>query len=376
MKRILFFLVGLISSGLLFAQSSSLSLIDEKATRKTKNLYVFLGTLNKDQIMFGHQDDILYGLDWKYNLGSDVELISGNRPAVVGWDIGKLGQEVNIDSFRFEQIIKGIKYVYKKGGINTISWHMDNPLTGGSSWDKESGIGELLPGGSGHEAYLNKLDELARFIKKCKVGLFTKIPIILRPFHEHNGDWFWWGKAFNKEEEYISLWRFTVDYLKNEKNLHNLIYAFSPDRSRMELTWESYHYGYPGDNYVDIIGLDNYWDMGHPVNPKPSEEQLLDFANSIKLITNIANKRNKLAALTETGNETVKLPNWYTQRLLEPLKSSNANLAWVLVWRNANKEHYFVPYKGHPNEEDFIAFEQDESTLFLKDIRNPYKKSK
>ena len=60
-------------------------------------------------------------------------------------------------------------------------------------------------------------------------------------------------KGTVSEEEYIRLFRFTVDYLKNEKNIHHLLYAFSPDRSRLVLdsnAVENYLYGYPGDAYV------------------------------------------------------------------------------------------------------------------------------
>ena len=373
MKK-LWLIVAVVVSFQAYAQEPALS--DNKATRKTRNLYAFLASLSPDQVMFGHQDDFLYGLDWKYDLGSDVERVSGQRPAVVGWDIGKLGTEANIDSFRFDQIIKGIRFAYKRGAINTISWHMYHPMTNATSWDKQSYIKDILPGGKAHEAYLNRLDQLVDFVKKCKAGLFAKIPLILRPFHEHNGDWFWWGKSLNQENEYIALWRFTINYLRDEKKLHNLIYAFSPDRSRMQLTWEDYHYGYPGDDYLDIIGLDNYWDMGSRHNRQSPEKQLESFTSSIQLITQIAGKRNKIAALTETGNETVRVTNWYTERLLAPVKDKNIALAWVLVWRNANMGHFYVPYKGHHNEGDFRAFEGDQTTLFLKDIDNPYKKIK
>lgn len=354
---------------------AQLQLIDKKATNKTKNLYAFLDVMSTEQTLFGHQDDLLYGLDWTYNLNSDVEQVTGNRPAVFGWDVGKLGRDVNIDSFRFDQIIKGIKHVYRSGGINTISWHMDNPHTGGNSWDKNSNIKDLLVGGPGHEDYKSKLDQFAKFLKKCKVG-FSKIPIIFRPLHEHNGDWFWWGKSGNSEEEYIALWRFTVEYLQNEKKVHNLIYAFSPDRSRMSITKEGYHYGYPGDEFVDVIGLDNYWDMGFKINRDSQEKQYENYTQSIELISAIAKERNKIAALTETGNETVRVPNWYTERLLDPLKAPSTKLAWVLVWRNANMGHFYVPYNGHHNEEDFISFEKDNGTLFLSDIPNPYRKLK
>src|SRR5699024_9308538 len=92
----------------------------------------------------------------------------------------------------------------------------------------------ILPGGENHESFLTKLDLVADFLKDCKVGS-TYVPIIFRPWHEHNGDWFWWGKGNASEEDYIALFRFTVDYLKDKKGIHHLIYAFSPDRSRLNM---------------------------------------------------------------------------------------------------------------------------------------------
>jgi mannan endo-1,4-beta-mannosidase len=351
-------------------------LIDEDATKQTKNLYEFLSSIDNTETLFGHQDDLLYGIGWNDNLkDSDVQRLSGDLPVVYGWDVGSLGNEHNLDSVAFKSILKGIKKVYKSGGINTISWHMENPVTGGSSWDITSNISEILPGGTRHEVFIAKLDLFAELIDKCKVGFGKRIPIVFRPYHEHNGDWFWWGKKQTDEADYIALWRFTVDYLRDEKQIHNLIYAFSPDRSRLNLKdgWQEYHYGYPGDDYVDIIGLDNYWDLGHKQNNRTSAQQYEDYLQSIQLISKIAADKGKVAALTETGNSTVSIDNWYTERLLTPLKHKDTKIAWALVWRNANMEHYYVPIKGHKNEQDFIKFVENKSTLFLSDITNPYK---
>jgi mannan endo-1,4-beta-mannosidase len=60
------------------------------------------------------------------------------------------------------------------------------------------------------------------------------------------------------------LWQFTVHYLRDTKKLHNLIYVFSPDRSRWNLDDApvDYLYAYPGDDYVDVLGIDNYRDVG------------------------------------------------------------------------------------------------------------------
>lgn len=58
----------------------------------------------------------------------------------------------------------------------------------------------------------------------------------------------------------------TVDYLRDSCGLHNVLYAYSPDRSRIDMSSEStceagYLYAYPGDDYVDVLGFDDYWDI-------------------------------------------------------------------------------------------------------------------
>ncbi|MBK6282145.1 MAG: hypothetical protein IPF54_05280 [Draconibacterium sp.] len=81
------------------------------------------------------------------------------------------------------------------------------------------------------------------------------IPILFRPFHEHTGSWFWWGKDLCSVEEYKVLWRFTVSYLQNEKNIHHLIYTYSTDRFK---TAGEYLERYPGDDIIDVLGFDLY----------------------------------------------------------------------------------------------------------------------
>ena len=60
-------------------------------------------------------------------------------------------------------------------------------------------------------------------------------------------------------EEYKTAYQFTVDYLKNTKGVHNILYAFSPDNSYTTET--NYLSRYPGDKYVDVLGMDNYGDF-------------------------------------------------------------------------------------------------------------------
>jgi mannan endo-1,4-beta-mannosidase len=293
--------------------------------------------------------------------------------------VGKLGLwNVNLDSVDFKKMRGWIKDTYKRGGINTISWHLDNPVSQKSAWDTVQSVIHILPRGFAHASYIEELDALADFLKSCKVG-FTKVPIIFRPFHEHNGGWFWWGKGNCTEQEYIQLWRYTVNYLKNEKDLHHLIYVFSPDRSRINLdsAKASYLYAYPGDDYVDVLGLDNYMDVGIPWNKKTSEEQKVDLIKILRTVSELASEKNKIAALTETGQEGLTNKEWFTQVILNPLKeNSDIKLAYFLLWRNANVKHHYAPYVGHPVTQDFIKFFNDPYTLFEADIQNIYKNGK
>ncbi|HEY9044323.1 MAG TPA: glycosyl hydrolase [Ohtaekwangia sp.] len=361
---------ALVSGSLLL---SAQALIDKNATDKTKALFVNLKKIGSSGILFGHQDSDAYGVKWKDEPGrSDVKDVCGEYPAIHGWDLGNIGKPGE-DKY-IAKIHQWVLETYKRGGISTISWHVDNPVSKKNAWDTTHAVYDILPGGKIHAYFVQQLDAVAEFLKNCKDGN-TAIPIIFRPYHEHNGNWFWWGKGICTEEEYIQLWKFTITYLRDTKKLHNLIYAFSPDRSRMNLedAKRSYMYAYPGDDYVDILGLDDYMDVGVTWNKKSPEEQQRDFVAVMRTISDLAKEKNKVAALTETGLEGITNPQWFTGVILEPLKANtDIQVAYFMVWRNANEKHHYAPYTGHTSAPDFIRFFHDERSLFEADIQNMY----
>jgi mannan endo-1,4-beta-mannosidase len=350
--------------------------VDKNATIETKALLSNLKRISTSGFMFGHQDDAAYGVGWTSGEGrSDVKLVTGSYPAIHGWDLGKENTPTNLDGVPFSDIRRWIIATYERGGVNTISWHVDNPVSGGGSWDTTRAVKHILPGGAYHQQFLARLDSVADFLNSLQSGK-TKVPVIWRPWHEHNGNWFWWGKGNCTEDEYIALFRFTVDYLRNVKKLHHLLYAFSPDRSRIDITnfRQSYLWGYPGDDYVDIIGYDNYMDVGAPWNKKSQEERIADLVTGLKGITALAEEKNKVAALTETGFESIPQPDWFTTILLNPIKTNpDIRIAWVLVWRNFDQKHHYAPYPGHPAVPDFITFYKDPVTYFESDLNGMYK---
>ncbi|KQS36791.1 glycoside hydrolase family 26 protein [Pedobacter sp. Leaf194] len=381
-KNLLITVFFAVITNLSFAQKNEP--IDHKATLETRNLYSNLQKLAAKGVMFGHQDDLAYGVEWKTSDGkrSDVYDVVKDYPAVFGWDLGKIeyNADKNLDGIPFDKIRAYIKQVYDMGGVNTISWHVDNPVTKGSAWDNTSAVSAVLPGGKEFETYQKWLKNVANFIKTLKGSDGKQIPILFRPYHELNGGWFWWGKDSATKEEYMELFKYTVNYLKDTVGLHNLIYMYNTNSFQ---TAEEYAERYPGDKYVDMVSFDNYQFS----KPNPTQTDLKDskekfrkqIRNGLSILDSFAKAHHKIPAFAETGFETVADKDWWTSALLDVIK--DFKISYVLVWRNhgwmekEKKFHYFGPYSGHPSSPDFIRFYQAPNTLFMKDVakQNLYK---
>ena len=235
--------------------------IDPDATAETRALLRHLEVLEGRHVLFGHQDDFAYGTQWSAEPGrSDVHDVIGVYPAVFGFDLGhiEIGADRNLDGLAFDDIRGWIQHAHALGSVVTLSWHADDVVSGGSAWTKAETIPHLLPGGSHEQEFTTALDRVADFLAGLTDANDRPVPIVFRPYHEHTGGWFWWGKGLNTEADFIALWRHTVDHLRLRRGLHNLLYAYSPDRRGIDpdALADGYLYGYPGDEYVDILGLD------------------------------------------------------------------------------------------------------------------------
>ncbi len=323
--------------------------VDSLCTPETRNLYAHLQRLTQKGIMLGHQDDLAYGVGWKYVAGrSDVKSVCGQYPAVMGWDLGHIetGKTENLDSVPFQKMREYIRFAHSKGCINTLSWHLNNPHNGKSAWDETTTIKYILPGGESHETFKQWLVIVADFLKSLKTAKGTAIPVIFRPFHEHTGSWFWWGKKESTPEEFIALWRFTETFLQ-QQGVHNVLYAYSAAEFSSK---EDFLERYPGDPYIDIIGFDTY----HRDAPEGNAKFIADTRRMLTDLVSVGKEHHKVAALTETGLESIPEADWWTN-LLYPLVKDYP-LSYVLVWRNANTKHHYAPYPGHKSAADFRAF--------------------
>jgi mannan endo-1,4-beta-mannosidase len=343
-------------------------LADSLATEETVALFTNLKTFASDKFLFGHQETTAYGVGWVndgFGNKSDVKEVCGDFPAVYGWDIGDVGQDKNLDGVPFFQIKALIKDAYERGGINTVSFHQDNPVTGNHAWDNTPAVSKILQGGSHHEKYLQNLDRVSAFMKDLKTDDGTYIPVVFRPYHEHNQTWPWWGVEACSEEEFIELWRMTVEYLINDQDIHHLLFAISPQDIKTE---SQYFERYPGDDCVDILGYD-YWRSSY------SADYVSHLNEAMDVLGKAASDRGKIPVLTEIGMDQLAIPNWWTDYLLKGLNHSvhSRKIAWALVWRNDSVEHFHAPYPGQVSAANFVAFYNDPRTVFESDLPDMYK---
>jgi len=345
--------------------SATPSLSDPKASAMATRLFSKLQEISADHVLVGHQDALAYGMGWKGEVfRTDINDVLGDHPAMFGWDLGHMGDELNIDDVPFEDMKSWAIAVYEKGGVNTFSWHMRNYAMGGSSWDKDSCVEACLPGGAAHQIYLERLDQAAEFFSSLKTETGELIPVIFRPFHEMTGSWFWWGQGNCSAEQYKALFRFTIDYFRNNKGMHQLIIAYSSDRFK---TAEQYMTFYPGDKYVDVMAFDDYHGLA-------SKEGSSGTIQILEMLDSLSMRHQKMMAISETGLETIPNEKWFTDVVLHTLNAneSTRKATWILFWRNGRPDHYYAPFPGHPSVPDFIEFKNHDLMLSLSELPDLY----
>ena len=368
-KSLLSFFLSLVI--VLFVVGISNAQIDKNTTQETKNLYSGLKRSANKGVIFGQQDALAYGLnaDKSRWIGdenrSDIKSISGEHPGLVGYDLGhlELDSANNLDGVPFSRIKTDIRKNYERGGINTISWHPNNPLDlSKTTWDKaEFTIRKILSDEQNRNNFEKTLDKLADFFLSLKGSKGELIPVIFRPYHEHTGSWFWWGADHCTPEEYKQFWKLTIDYLQKTRKVHNLLIAYSTDNFKNK---EHYLERYPGDDLVDILGFDTY----HRNPPKSDSAFIANAARMVTTIRDLGKSSGKPFAITETGLEQITEADWWT-KIIQPI-IKNSGLSYILVWRNGRPDHYYAPFEGNNTVEDFRKLQQSGNILLEKKVAN------
>lgn len=346
-----------------------LSLADGQATAETRALYSNLWAIRDKGFLFGHHDDLWYGRYWYGDEGgSDTKAVCGDYPAVFSCDFAEIMDDRHDRAAEANALrLRAIRDARRRGEVITACMHLNNPLTGGDSWDNSDShvATEILTEGSATNVKFRAwLDRLVDFTHQLVDDQGRPIPVIFRPYHEHTQNWSWWGSSCTTQAKFIQLWKFTVDYLR-AAGVHQFIYAISPQMDSQKKE-DDFLYRWPGDDYVDFIGMDCYHGINNAV-----------FSANLKAISAVSQRLLKPCGVTETGVEGFTAKHYWTDNILTPATGRKVSL--IVTWRNKyvgtneTDRHYFSVYPGHPSEDDFRTFYASPITLFSRDLPDMYK---
>ena len=225
-------------------------LADPEATPATRALMGYLIDQYGSKTLSGQYD--------QYDQ-TEVDYIvktTGKPPAILGGDLMDYSPSRKAHGAdpkgHVEQMIKGAR----EGFIITMCWHWNAPkdlmdtekepwwkgfYTEATTFDVKKAMDN--PDSEDYKLLVSDIDAIAAQLRKfADAG----VPVLWRPMHEAEGGWFWWGAK--GPDAYIKLWRVMFDRLTRRHGLHNLIWV----HNCVKPEW------YPGDAYVDIVGVDGY----------------------------------------------------------------------------------------------------------------------
>ncbi|MDD2762459.1 MAG: glycosyl hydrolase [Opitutaceae bacterium] len=211
---------------------------------------------------------------------------TGQYPGIFGADYGA-GWATNPDPTTMIDYTCNdtLKTYWSNGGLVAISAHYPSPgyANGGNLKTHLANFVDLLnPATETGARWRTYLDKTARGLADLRDA---GVPVLWRPFHEMNGDWFWW--CAQDINTFKKVWIDMYNYFTTTKGLNNLIWVFAPDFGPGN--WTNY---YPGASYVDVVGLDVYDDNpGSSVNLASAYDAMLGL--------------NKTFAFTEIGPDTL-----------------------------------------------------------------------
>lgn len=298
-RKFLFLVCSLLLSLTVSYGAVSSSLVTKDATEGAVKLYNFLKENYGSKTISGVQTGDMTG-SLKTQL--DVKAVydkSDKYPALVGLDLlmatGHQSDESWFMSYT-ENSIKIAEELWKEGGIPAFTWHWKvgkdsvfytkdtnfdftkGFLSGTTTWDTSSETYKLL---------VADIDKISKHFQRLQT---QGIAAIWRPIHEAAGGWFWWGSK--GAEAYKALYALVYDRMVNTNGLKNLIWVWNIERDpaigydykALNGAW------YPGDEYVDIIGVDIY-------------NSAFDYNSNVNSYNKIVSEMgtDKIIALTENG---------------------------------------------------------------------------
>jgi mannan endo-1,4-beta-mannosidase len=266
-------------------------LVDSQADRPTQMLMNYLVSQYGQKTLSGLQHNSSDNLS--FPVSQYLSQSGGVSPAIRGSDlIDYSPSRVAFGENPQNETEQTIAWAKQTGGVVSVMWHWNAPAnlvntpcggscgeddypwwrgfyTPGTTFDLPGALAN--PSGGDYQLLLRDIDAIASQLQKYEDA---GVPVIWRPLHEAQGGWFWWGA--HGPETFKELWHLTYDRLTNHHGLHNLIWEFTSFTDGDHLDW------YPGDDEVDMIGLDIYTDPTATMNGQWYD--ILEHYNGRKLI--------------------------------------------------------------------------------------------
>lgn len=268
MKKIA--LVGCVAAflfaGVAGVSAQSLRPANPKANPRARAFLEYLAGLEQrsDKRMLSGQF-MDFGEPTNLKLMEEVHAVTGHWPAIIGVDYADFPR----GDLTYAAPNRAVIEYWKRGGLPNLTAHLPNPanpehthLRDGGLRDKGVDFDTLLAEGTAtHKEWMRELDQLAAGLQELKAA---GVVVLWRPFHEMNGNWFWWGGQ--EPAKFIRVWRHMFDYFTKVKGLDNLLWVYGPNQGNHTAAY------YAGDDYVDIVGLDAYTDFVDPAHIKGYDE--------------------------------------------------------------------------------------------------------
>lgn len=244
-----------------------------------------------------------------------------------------------------------LKAIWNNGGLVCLSWepkYIDNGA------EITISIDSIVSG-----VYDDYLISIANEIKS-----FGK-PVIIRLAHEMNLNQYHWGTPAseygkNSPKIYVKMFQYIVDLFKKQR-VENALWAFCPNADSIPAdSWNIASNYYPGDDYVDILGMDGYnWDMSPGLahnlhlawsSPMRSFEQIFDplFRELKKLAPQKPIMVFETATVDRSKDNNKSI--WIKQALEVAAKWNLLAIIWFQIkkeadWRiNQNSDYSYLPF--------------------------------
>ena len=295
-----------------------------------------------DNVIIGQQSNINGDSSAIASTLNSFKNATGEDLAMIGLDI-RMSNLVKLGDSGCRKVLWDLVDFASKGGIITASAHFSNPNDGDPESENYRGIlgddnawKELVTKGTAlNESFTRELSEIADFLNvldECDV------PVIWRPLHEANGNWFWFcmvqkldnGSYKVSEDAFKNLWKYIYNYMTVERGLSNLIWEFSPNIGSESDTMVAPLYGYPGDEYVDLVGFD-WYTIGNysQIDTAPTYKDL-ESTGKILSITEFGPSGSILA------ENIADQPNLFSCKdmltYLENIKKDGKHIVYILTW--------------------------------------------